>query len=41
MSLDNYYNKLDEYYKLINESPVYTNFIILYPIYEWRYFDTQ
>jgi len=38
-SLDNYWGKLDDYYKKFDLAPVYTAALVLHPGYKWRYFE--
>src|SRR6266498_5055051 len=40
-SLDNCHGKLDQYYQLINETPVYAAATVLNPAQKWRFFDLQ
>lgn len=39
-SLDNCWGKLDEYYRAMDETPVYTAVIALHPGYRWKFLET-
>jgi hypothetical protein len=40
-SLDNCWSKLDEYYKILNDTPVYVAAIVLHPGQGWRYLELK
>ena len=41
ISLDNCWDKLDEYYRKYDDSPAYPAAVVLYPGLKWRYFESQ
>jgi hypothetical protein len=41
ISLDNCWSKLDEYYRMLDDTPVYAAVIVLYPGQEWRYLELK
>jgi hypothetical protein len=40
-SLDNCWSKLDEYYKMLDDTPVYAAAIVLHPGQGWRYLELK
>jgi hypothetical protein len=40
-SIDSCWAKLQKYYKLIDQSPVYTAAVVLNPQHKWHYFNTH
>ena len=41
ISLDNCWSKLDKYYRILNDTPVYAAAIILYSGQGWRYLELK
>jgi hypothetical protein len=41
ISLNNCWNKLNKYYKFMNNSSVYAASIVFYPVFKWRYFESE
>jgi len=40
ISLNNYWDKLDKYYRKYDKTSVYTAAVILHPGFKWRYFES-